>query len=259
MTHAKVTENHYIGAFCIESQYMKSLRIGTAGWSIPKQFAATLPHGTHLVRYSQILNCAEINSSFYRSHRLSTWERWANSVPDGFRFSVKAPKMITHEAKLACTQAQLQNFLTEANALGGKLGTILFQLPPSFVFSPTVARTFFTMLRDLYSGDTVIEPRHATWFAPEVDDLLQRFRIARVAADPASVPQAAYSAGWGELIYCRLHGSPRIYYSSYPATYLRSLAVTIAAHPAKEIWCIFDNTASGAAFGDAQSLKHFAS
>jgi uncharacterized protein YecE (DUF72 family) len=235
---------------------MKSLRIGTAGWSIPKQFAATSPHRTHLVRYSQIFNCAEINSSFYRSHRLSTWEKWANSVPEDFCFSVKAPKTITHEAKLACTPAQLQNFLTEANALGGKLGTILFQLPPSSVFNPVIARTFFIMLRDLYSRHAVLEPRHATWFTPEVDDLLQNFRIARVAADPARVPLAAYAAGWGERIYCRLHGSPRTYYSSYPATYLRSLAATIATHPAKEIWCIFDNTASGAAFGDAQSLKH---
>jgi uncharacterized protein YecE (DUF72 family) len=235
---------------------MKPLRIGTAGWSIPKQFAATAPDGTHLVRYSQILNCAEINSSFNRCHRLSTWEKWANSVPSDFCFSVKAPKTITHEAKLACTQAPLQDFLTEANALGGKLGTVLFQLPPSSVFNPTIARTFFTMLRDLYSRNTVIEPRHASWFTPEVDDLLQSFRIARVAADPARVPQSAYAAGWGELIYCRLHGSPRIYYSSYPATYLQSLAATIAAQTAKEIWCIFDNTASGAAFGDAQSLTH---
>jgi uncharacterized protein YecE (DUF72 family) len=238
---------------------MKSLRIGTAGWSIPKQFAAASRDGTHLDRYSQIFNCAEINSSFYRSHRLSTWEKWANSVPEDFCFSVKAPRMITHEAKLACTPAELQTFLTEANALGGKLGTILFQLPPSSVFHPTIARTFFTMLCDLYAGHTVLEPRHATWFTPEVDDLLQSFRIARVAADPARVPQAAYAAGWGELIYCRLHGSPRTYYSSYPATYLRSLAATIAAHPAKEIWCIFDNTASGAAFGDAQILTHLLS
>jgi uncharacterized protein YecE (DUF72 family) len=212
---------------------MKSLRIGTAGWSIPKQFAAVSPHGTHLVRYSQIFTCAEINSSFYRSHRLSTWEKWANSVPEDFRFSVKAPMTITHEAKLACTPAQLQNFLTDANALGGKLGPILFQLPPSSVFNPTVARTFFTMLRDLYSRNAIIEPRHATWFTPEVDNLLQSFRISRVVADPARVPQAAYAAGWGELIYCRLHGSPRIYYSSYPVTYLQSLAATIAAHPAK--------------------------
>jgi uncharacterized protein YecE (DUF72 family) len=235
---------------------MKTLRIGTAGWSIPKQFAATSPHGTHLARYSQILNCAEINSSFYRSHRLSTWEKWANSVPEDFCFSVKAPKTITHEAKLVCTHAQLQIFLTEANALGGKLGTILFQLPPSSIFNLTIAKTFFTMLRDLYSRHAVLEPRHATWFTPEVDNLLQSFRIARVAADPTRVPQAAHAAGWSELIYCRLHGSPRMYYSPYPVEYLHSLAVTIAAHPTKEIWCIFDNTASGAAFGDARSLVH---
>jgi uncharacterized protein YecE (DUF72 family) len=234
---------------------MTPLRIGTAGWSIPKQFAAASQQGTHLVRYSQILNCAEINSSFYRSHRLSTWERWADSVPENFRFSVKAPKAITHEVSLACTRAQLQIFLTEANALASKLGPILFQLPPKSAFNPAIAKVFFTLLRDLYQGPTVFEPRHPTWFTAEADQLLSSFHIARVASDPARVPEAAQAAGWTQVIYCRLHGSPRIYYSAYPELYLRSLSAAIVSHSAREIWCIFDNTAFGAAFGDARILK----
>jgi uncharacterized protein YecE (DUF72 family) len=233
------------------------IRIGTAGWSIPRQHAAVLPHtGTHLERYSQIYACAEINSSFYRSHRLSTWEKWAASTPATFRFSVKAPKAITHEAKLACTTEQLKAFLAEARSLQEKLGPILFQLPPKSAFDPAIAEGFFTMLRDQHQGPVVFEPRHPTWFSPEANHLLQEFQIARVAADPALVPEAATAGGSLKLIYCRLHGSPRMYYSEYGKPYLKSLAATIAHQPkTAEVWCIFDNTASGAALGDAQTLR----
>jgi len=238
---------------------MSRIRIGTAGWSIPKQCANEFPQiGSHLARYSQILSCAEINSSFYRSHRLSTWEKWADSVPEGFRFSVKAPKAITHELNLVCGPEPLKIFLAEVKILAARLGAILFQLPPKAVFNPTVAETFFTLLRDLHPGSVVLEPRHPTWFTEEADCLLQKFYIARVAADPARIPAAATAGGWNQLLYCRLHGSPRMYYSAYPETYLQVLAATIAQHPAKEIWCLFDNTASGAALGNAHTLMQLA-
>ncbi len=235
---------------------MSCIRIGTAGWSVPKQYANELPQtGTHLARYSQVFRCSEINSSFYRSHRLSTWTDWAATVREDFRFSVKAPKAITHEAKLACTRDQLKDFLSEVRTLNEKLGPILFQLPPKSAFDPMIAKAFLTMLRDLHQGPTVFEPRHPTWFTAEADHLLKEFNVARVVADPARIPEAATAGGWSELIYCRLHGSPRTYYSAYPEAYLRALAATIAQQHSKEIWCIFDNTASGAAFGDALSLK----
>jgi uncharacterized protein YecE (DUF72 family) len=231
--------------------------IGTAGWSIPKQHAADFPAaGTHLARYSQILSCAEINSSFYRPHRLSTWADWAASTPSNFRFSVKAPKAITHEAQLVCSAELLRDFLAQATTLANKLGPILFQLPPKFAFNSTAAKAFFTLLRDQYTGPTVLEPRNASWFTSEANDLLRSFHIARAAADPARISEAASAGGWNQVIYCRLHGSPRMYYSAYPHAYLQALAETIANNSAKDIWCIFDNTASGAALGDALILKN---
>jgi uncharacterized protein YecE (DUF72 family) len=238
---------------------MSLIRIGTAGWSIPKQCVKEFPQiGTHLERYSQLLSCAEINSSFYRSHRFSTWEKWAASVPENFRFSVKAPKAITHELNLVCGPEPLKNFLAEIKILATRLGPILFQLPPKSAFNPNVAETFFTLLRDLHPGPIVLEPRNPTWFTAEADRLLLKFHIARVAADPARIAAAATAGGWNQLIYCRLHGSPRMYYSAYPETYLRTLATSIAQQQAKEIWCIFDNTASGAALGNAQTLMRLA-
>ena len=120
------------------------VRIGTAGWSIPKTAAALFPgEGSHLERYARVLNCAEINSSFYRPPMASTWVKWAAAVPAGFQFSVKAPKAISHEAQLMGTGALLRQFLSAASLLGEALGPILFQLPPKLAFDEGRARAFF--------------------------------------------------------------------------------------------------------------------
>jgi len=95
-----------------------SIRIGTAGWSIARESAGVFPaEGSGLERYSAVFTCAEINSSFHRPHRGSTWQRWHDSVPPDFRFSVKVPKTITHAAKLVDVQAALAAFLAEVGHL----------------------------------------------------------------------------------------------------------------------------------------------
>jgi uncharacterized protein YecE (DUF72 family) len=235
----------------------QSSYIGCSGWSVPKETAGCSGlQGSHLERYSQVLNACEINSSFYRSHREGTWRRWAASVPAGFLFSVKAPRAITHDAKLKCGKELLASFLSEISCLGKKLGPLLFQLPPSLQFDRPSTRKFLSLLRASYLGDVVWEPRHPGWFGPEVDDLLQEFRIARVAADPACVPGAACPGGFAGLVYFRLHGSPRRYYSSYTDDFLNALALRLASlAPSARAWCVFDNTASGAAIGNALELK----
>lgn len=228
------------------------LHIGTAGWSIPKaQAAAFPPEGSHLARYAAVLPCVEINTSFYRPHRPATYARWAATVPPGFRFAVKLPRTITHEARLAHTEPLLDRFLAEATALGDRLGPLLVQLPPSLRFHPT---PFFAALRARHEGDIVCEPRHPSWFTPEATALLLTHRIARAAADPAVVPEAAEPAAWPGLAYWRLHGSPRMYYSPYGPTRLAALARHLA--PATPTWVIFDNTADGHATADALHLRH---
>ena len=217
--------------------------------------------GSHLERYGAILNAVEINSSFYRPHQTVTYERWAASVPDDFRFAVKVPKAITHERRLKDVGDLLDRFLSEAGGLGPKLGPLLVQLPPSLSFQPGVADGFLSELRSRVEGSIVCEPRHASWFTPEVEALLGKLRIARVAADPAAVPGAGEPGGWRGLLYYRLHGSPKIYYSAYSAEYLAAIAQVLARDAAAgvETWCIFDNTAAFAATGDAlttRSLMH---
>lgn len=145
-------------------------RIGTAGWSIPSLYLDRVPSGgSHLERYARRLNAVEINSSFYRPHRRATYQRWAQSVPDAFRFSVKVPKAITHEAGLAGCGALLDRFIDEVSGLGDKLGVLLVQLPPKSLFKKRIAGGFFRSLRAGIGTTVVIEPRHASWFTPGVD------------------------------------------------------------------------------------------
>lgn len=233
------------------------IRVGTAGWSIPRASAFRFDSaGTHLQRYSRWLRCAEINSSFYRPHTAATYAKWRDSVPPEFRFAVKMPRAITHELKLANTREPLVAFLAHTEGLAEKRGPLLVQLPPSLSFDAAVVTPFLEVVRSVYEGPVVCEPRHATWFSPQVASLLEEYRISRVAADAPPVPAAAVPAGWPGVAYFRLHGSPRKYWSRYDENYIATLAVTVRRIPtAAEVWCVFDNTGSGAAIENAWELR----
>jgi uncharacterized protein YecE (DUF72 family) len=233
------------------------IAVGCAGWSLPRDSWPVFPEtGSHLERYAQRLNAVEINSSFYRPHQKETYERWAASTPAGFSFSVKLPKTITHEQRLAQSSKLLDEFMTQARGLGGKLACLLVQLPPSLSLDLRTAQQFFKALRARHHGPVALEPRHASWFTPEANTLLQQWRIGRVLADPVLHDAGRWPGGWPGLVYCRLHGSPRIYYSRYDAAVLQALAVrlALASHEGAAVWCIFDNTASGAATHNALDL-----
>jgi uncharacterized protein YecE (DUF72 family) len=230
--------------------------IGTAGWSIPTASADRCAGpGTHLQRYARVFRGAEINTSFYRPHDATTYARWARSTGPSFRFAVKVPRVITHELKLRAARAPLDQFLLESAGLGAKRGPLLIQMPPSLAFDARVAASFFRLLRDRYDGFAVCEPRHPTWFSPEAEVLLVRYQIGRVAADPPPVAGGVCPGGWPGIVYYRLHGSPRKYWSSYDAGFLDALAADLRRVPsAVSVWCVFDNTASGAALENASQL-----
>jgi uncharacterized protein YecE (DUF72 family) len=231
--------------------------VGTAGWVVPRTSAARCPgDGTHLQRYARVFGCAEINSSFYRPHATATYARWAASTPEDFRFCVKVPKLITHELRLRRTRAPFERFLAESAGLGHKRGPLLVQLPPSFAFDRRVAAAFFAMVRDRFDGLVVFEPRHPTWFNDRVEQLLCQHSVSRVAADPAVTSSAAVPGGWPGCAYFRLHGSPRMYWSSYDAAYLTQLAsVVMNAAESSDVWCVFDNTALGTAMENAWEFQ----
>jgi uncharacterized protein YecE (DUF72 family) len=232
--------------------------VGTAGWSLPRAEQHQFPgEGTHLERYARVLPGAEINVSFYRPVRPALYAKWAAGVPARFRFSVKVPRTVTHQRRLRDCAEPLDAFLAEVAALGAKLGCLLVQLPPSLAWDAAVAEDFLALLRARHAGPVALEPRHPTWFADAPEAQLVRHDVARVAADPARVPEAALPGGARSLEYHRLHGSPRIYYTPYDDAYLDALAPRLraAARRGAAVWCVFDNTASGAALPNALALR----
>jgi uncharacterized protein YecE (DUF72 family) len=236
-----------------------SLYIGCAGWNLPRDNWPAFPaHGTHLQRYAAVLSAVEINSAFYRPHRAQTYLRWAQSVPPGFRFSVKLPKTITHEQRLADCEALLDVFLSQCTHLGQALGCLLIQLPPSLAFEADRAEAFFIALRQRYQGFAVVEPRHESWL--QAHDLLVAYRTGQVAADPSRISGGEVPGGWPGIRYWRWHGSPRIYHSAYAPEQLAALArdAQVSAGEGVATWCIFDNTASGLAVGNALALQALA-
>ncbi|HZF42546.1 MAG TPA: DUF72 domain-containing protein [Sphingomonadaceae bacterium] len=231
--------------------------VGTAGWSIPGKDAASFAaDGTSLQRYAGRFTGVEVNSSFHRSHRRSTWQRWADGVPPDFGFAAKLPKTITHQRKLVDCADLIDAFLDEVGGLGDKLAVLLVQLPPKLGFDADLATGFFKDLAARTPVRIACEPRHPSWFDADADALLTGLGVARVAADPACVPAAALPGGWLGFSYDRLHGSPQIYRSSYDGERLEAFARSImkTMEAGRDAWCMFDNTASSAATANALDL-----
>ena len=223
--------------------------IATAAWSIPRAVASQFPlEGTGLSRYAAVFKGVEINSTFYRQHKPSTFERWMSAVPDDFRFAVKIPKDITHVARLEDIRTGFQSFLAGISPLAGKLGPLLCQLPPSLTFDLDLAEQAFGAMREQHAGPIAVEARHRSWACDAASQLLERFSIDRVLADPAPVWEASDFEEAPR--YVRLHGQPKIYYSSYTSEEIGAFAKLLS----ESSWCVFDNTASGAASKNALAM-----
>jgi len=211
--------------------------------------------GSHLQRYATVFPAVEINTSFYRPHLPATYARWRDTVPPAFRFAVKVPKEMTHTLRMRNADAALEKFAGEVTHLKEKLACLLVQLPPSLQYDPEVAQAFFLRLQTLIDVAVVCEPRHPTWFAEDAAQMLDKLDVAYVTADPEVAPLPR-SAAASQTVYIRLHGSPVMYHSAYSDAYLDQLAERINhdARAGKQVWCVFDNTASGAAQPNALFL-----
>jgi uncharacterized protein YecE (DUF72 family) len=237
-------------------------RVGCASWSLSRLDRAHFPEdGSHLERYAALFNAAEINSSFYKPHKPATYERWRDSVPDRFRYSVKLPKAITHEKRLADIDEDLAHFADEARHLGPKLAWILVQLPPKLAFDPQVALPALERIQRAFPDPVAValEARNASWFTHEATALLSAMKLTRVVADPVACAPAAVHVPTSDAFYIRLHGSPRVYYSSYEDDYLAQMARAMREHTAagRQAWCVFDNTAGQAAVPNGLTLLRY--
>jgi uncharacterized protein YecE (DUF72 family) len=223
--------------------------IATAAWTIPKEMVGRFgTGGSVLGRYASVFDGVEVNSTFYRRHKKSTFARWAASVPERFRFAVKVPKEITHTRAMREIAEPFSNFLEDIAPLEEKRGPLLCQLPPSLAFDADALDSAFKTIRDRENGQIVIEARNQSWASDEAFQLLKDYAFDRVFADPSPVWQREdFDA---PPVYLRLHGKPRIYHSSYTDEEIRSFAHMSAS----DSWCVFDNTASGAATKNALAM-----
>jgi uncharacterized protein YecE (DUF72 family) len=238
-----------------------AILVGCAGWSLSGAVAPQFPgEGSHLERYARVLPAVEINSSFYRPHRAATYARWRDSVPASFRFSVKLPREITHVRRLQDVGREIADFLDAASNLGDRFGCLLVQMPPSLAFDADKATALFSQLRERLGAGIACEPRHQSWFGPDAAQLLAGFDVARVEADPQVATDPAPALYHG-LVYVRLHGSPVIYHSDYPPAYLKENAARLVERhgQGRQVWCIFDNTANGAAVPNALTTNKLVS
>ncbi len=166
--------------------------IGTSGYDYPEWkgtfYPPTLPASQMLPFYAQHFATVEINYTFYRTPTARAVSAWADATPEHFRFALKAPRWITHVARLQACAPRLKAFCDAASALGGKLGVLLFQLPPNFKKDAARLDAF---LDDLPPRASVaFEFRHPSWHDPEVLTLLKRRGIALCVVDRGAAAAA---------------------------------------------------------------------
>lgn len=281
-----------------------AVRIGTSGWNYSTWRGKFYPEGLartrELTYFGGQFDTVEINSSFYRLHRASTYEKWAAAVPDGFEFAVKGWRMLTHMRRLRNIGDDLASFFNSGVLqLRDKLGPLLWQLPPSLKYDHDVLAEFLAQLPKTYgdaaelarsaspppSGDTpeaetqptlidmtppeppgladmplryALEPRNAGFDSPEALALLKEYDIALVMSD-MNGRHPEYRQTTGDLVYVRLHGAPRVYFSNYSDQTLEEWAARIRTwrDEGRTTYCYFDNTGAGWAPYNAHTLQKF--
>ena len=161
------------------------IHVGTSGYNYPEWegslYPAVMPAAKMLAYYAERFDTVEINYSFYRMPAEKVLEGWSKGTPDNFKFTLKAPRRITHDARLEDCSDLVRTFCSRARTLGGKLGILLFQLPPSFRKNIPVLSAFLDDLSD--DLRVAMELRHASWLSEDVMTILRRNNIALCVAD----------------------------------------------------------------------------
>ena len=159
--------------------------VGTSGYNYPEWRGTFYPEkfsaDKMLAYYAERFPTVEINYTFYRMPTEKLLAGWAAGTPDGFSFTLKAPRRITHDARLQRCEDTLHAFCSTARTLGPKLGVLLFQLPPNFKRDTDVLRSFVELVPDGTRG--AFEFRHPSWFEPDVFDALRARNLALCIAD----------------------------------------------------------------------------
>jgi uncharacterized protein YecE (DUF72 family) len=225
---------------------------GTSGLVLPVPNKAAFPENfrdqPRLAYYASLFNSLEINSSFYKVPMRSTFEKWAATVPEGFQFTVKLGRHITHERGFIFNPKDIDSFLTAANGLGHKKGCLLIQFPPSLHQNDHNTQQLEILLQSCLQSDPshswklAVEFRHSSWYIPAIHRLLDTHWASIVLHDmPASGVATPNENGF---IYIRLHGPAGDYKGGYPNDQLGVYAKRVKGWLAegKDVYMYFNNT-----------------
>lgn len=233
------------------------IRIGTSGWHYKHWrgvfYPQDMPEERYLEYYAQRFDTVEINNSFYHVPEEETLTQWRETTPKNFGFSVKGSRYLTHMKKLNDPEESLSKFLRRVETLKGKLGPILFQLPPKWRANPQRLQEFLRVLPRRHRH--AFEFRDTSWFNESVYELLSRYRAAFCIYDLAGTTSPKQVTC--DLVYVRLHGPGAAYEGSYSAQTLAGWAGAFSAwsRQGKQVYCYFDNDQAGYAPQNALRLR----
>lgn len=241
-----------------------ALWIGTSGWQYrhwrDRFYERGLPTDRWFDRYAEAFRTVELNVTFYRQPRPAVFEGWARRAPDGFLFSVKASRFLTHVKRLREPQDSVDILMAGASRLGEKLGPILLQLPPDLEVEPE--RLAETLAAFPPGVRLTVEPRHRSWFEDEagvrVCDVLEDAGAALCWADRRRpVTPEWRTASWG---YVRFHGGRARPASCYGQDALETWVgrVREAFGSTADVFAYFNNDHAGCALRDAGTFADLA-
>ncbi len=217
-------------------------------------YPANLPRKDWFAYYCKHFDTYEMNGTFYRFPTGKSMAQWYAKAPDGFRFSVKMYKGVTHFKKFADCQTEIADFYTVcSNNLQEKLACVLFQLPPSFSFSADRLHLILDSLD--HSFTNVVEFRHSSWWNDEVYTALRKAGVVFCNVSYPGLPEELHATA--PTAYVRLHGVPKLFYSGYDKQALESLRSGLLKLDCKEAFVYFNNTAGEEGILNALTLRHF--
>lgn len=229
-------------------------RLGTSGWSYEgwkgRFYPEDIPQKSWLPYYAQHFNTVEINMTFYRFPKPETLKGWQEKVPQGFKFTLKANRQITHLKRIKGVKSEVRYFYILADSLGDKLGCILFQLPPSLTLDMDLLQEFLQTLTPYYRN--VIEFRHESWYREEVYQLLKVNNAIFCMVSSTKVPKTVIETT--KTCYFRFHGLTGGYRYSYPEQELEWWAKIIKETAAEECYVYFNNDYHAHAVHNCQTL-----
>ena len=236
---------------------MANIRVGTSGWHykhwVGKFYPDKFPASKMLAHYYETFDTVEINNSFYMLPKIETLSAWREATPTNFEFAIKASRFLTHNKKLKEPENALNNFLPRAEALGKKLGPILFQLPPKWGINLERLSEFLDALPKYHRY--TFEFRELSWLTDSVYELLRKHNAAFCIYELAGFHSPIdITADWA---YVRLHGPGGKYQGSYSDKVLQQWAERIADWSTKllSIYVYFDNDQAAYAAFNALTLK----